>query len=126
MRVDFYTKCLLTIIAACVIWLTFKDTVPVVHAQADSNNMVHVIIEQNKAVSEVRIRGTEGVIPVGLEGTKQSTTGSWNYEQPIPISAYTPLPVGLQGTRFEVKKQEWDYSQPILVQEVEAKAQPHP
>ncbi len=77
--------------------------------------MVHVIIEENKAISYVRIKGTEGVIPVGLLGPREGVSGSWDYGQPVPIAAYTPLPVGIDGTKFDSSKKSWDFSQPVLV-----------
>ena len=119
MRMDLYTKIVLTIIAICLVRLSVGNSLPVVHAQADSNGIVHVAIEENHAVSEVRIRGIEGVMPVGLVGTSQDA-GGWNYDQSIPIAAYKPLPVGLDGTKFNVSKGTWDFSQPIFVRAVEA------
>jgi hypothetical protein len=118
MRVDLYTKLVLTVIAMCLVRMSLQTSLPVVHAQADSNGIVHVAIEENRAISEVRIRGVDGVLPVGLMGTSQGPGGAWSYETSVPIAAYKPLPVGLEGTSFDAKKKSWDYSQAISVQSI--------
>ena len=46
MRVDLYTKTVLTVIAACLIWLCVRNTAvaPVAHAQGDASGAYHHVV----------------------------------------------------------------------------------
>lgn len=50
MKVDFYTKAVLTVIAVCLVWMCINGVTPVASAQADRTEPAPVILVDPKGV----------------------------------------------------------------------------
>lgn len=80
MKIDLYTKVVLTIIALCLIWVCVKDISFSRTASAQSTQPVSIV------------GITQGlIIPVGISGIDQYPSTPW---EPLPVSVtQNPLPV---------------------------------
>lgn len=78
MRVDGYTKAILTIIALCLVWMCIRGT----------------------AVTPLSAQGPQEVVLVGVRGARTilavRPTGDW-YEAALPVDAPRPLPTRVVG-----------------------------
>lgn len=86
MRIDLYTKTVLTVIAFCLVYLCC--TKPPKKVQADSITPVNIVGVNGHPLNT---DSNYGVLPVGLQGTTLSCTGgagfyscSWQYA-PIAV-----------------------------------------
>lgn len=89
MKIDLYTKIVLTIIASCLTFLCFsKSPRPV---QAQPQIQTHVIIDG--------VNTSTGALAVGLIGTdlKVTSTGignpliyHWEWDTPVPVRVVSP------------------------------------
>jgi hypothetical protein len=89
MRVDAYTKIVLTIIAACLVWMCVSGAVVApVSAQRPQREPQEVVLIGSRApVAVVTAPRTSLVVRPGAE---------W-YEDPLPVDAPRPLPTKLTG-----------------------------
>lgn len=80
MKIDLYTKVVLTIIALCLVWVCVKDVSVTQTASAQGTQPVSIV-------------GITGglIIPVGISGIEQYPSAPWD---PLPVSeTKNPLPV---------------------------------
>ncbi len=84
MRIDTYTKVVLTIIAGCLVWLCVAGA-PVMSVSAQGLRPTSGAVE----VVLVGVRGERTVVPV-------RPTGDW-YQAPLPVEAPRGIPARLVG-----------------------------
>ncbi len=93
MRVDTYTKAVLTVIAACLVWLCIGQRAMPVSADAPQEVIV------------VGVRGTVPVVTAPRTSLMVRPTGDW-YENGLPIVSSNPLPIRITGVEKGAAK--WD------------------
>ncbi len=109
MRVDAYTKAVLTVIAACLVWLCVTGAVLTpVSAQA-TRQPQEVIIAGSREPLETTLVGTRAPIPVMTPARTSLTVrpGSEWYQEPILVDAPRPLPTRLTGVE-RAASGRWD------------------
>jgi hypothetical protein len=99
MRTDAYTKAVLTVIAACLVWLCLNTLTPTAAAQVDPNRPLNVVIVDDRGqplntAQGLRVSlGTPVVIsqtaPVPVALTAIERRGTW---QPIQVDVLRPPP----------------------------------
>ena len=101
MKIDLYTKTILTVIAACLIWISLTRATPVALAQTPRLQPTPVIlVDQNGAPLEsVRVSLTAQPLPVVVTNT-----------QPIQVSSNSTFGVAVRSIE---RTGRWD---PIQVQ----------
>ena len=86
MKTDAYTKVVLTIIAACLVWICLNNVTPVTQAQAKPSEPMPVVLVDAKGIP---IYGIEG-LRVNL-GVKTMPVVVANL--PLPVHARQPIQV---------------------------------
>jgi hypothetical protein len=86
MRIDLYTKSVLSIIAACLVWLCFGALTPTASAQASAQRVV--VAGWDRPIQVVVVDGN-GTPLIGNQGLRVNFGA-----QPVPVSfGAQPLPV---------------------------------
>lgn len=100
MRVDAYTKVILTIIAACLVWmcLTGALTTPVAAQRSEREPQEMVLVGSRVPVPVVTAPRTSLVVRPGPE---------W-YEATLPVDAPRSLPTRLTGVERQPGSGRWD------------------
>ncbi len=88
MRVDTYTKAVLTVIAACLVWMCVSGAI-----------LTPVAAQAPRAPQEVMVVGTR--VPVAVVTAPRTSlavrpSAEW-YQEPLPVDAARPLPTTLNG-----------------------------
>jgi hypothetical protein len=99
MRVDAYTKAVLTIIAACLLWMCVAGTVLTPVAAQAQREPQEVIIVGSRTPQDVTLVGSRTPIPV-MTPPKTSLMvrpGAEWYQEPILVDAPRPLLTKLAG-----------------------------
>lgn len=63
MKVDFYTKAVLTVIASCLVYFVVRDAVPIKEAHAQSGSVVDVNIVK---IDGIPVRYSSSALPVKI------------------------------------------------------------
>jgi|SoiMethySBSTD1v2_1073268.scaffolds.fasta_scaffold686804_2 hypothetical protein len=101
MRVDAYTKAVLTVIAACLVWICLNGVTPVMQAQAARPDPTHVILVDAKGnpiytseglrvnlnVRTLPVEVTNPDLPVSVRSLQR--TGAWDA---IPVQVLREPP----------------------------------
>jgi hypothetical protein len=88
--VDRYTKAVLTVIAASLVWIAMRDLFAVPRAYAQARGQIG-------AVTDVRIVGYTAAVPLPVDVqfvANQLAVGAAMY---APVSSSNPLPVAARG-----------------------------
>jgi len=88
MKIDTYTKIVLSVIAVCLVWICVMNTIPSVRAEVDSNKTT------NEGLPYVIIAGTVGNIPVDVKNIEHLGT------VPVEVQNIIGIPVRVDGTVF--------------------------
>jgi hypothetical protein len=99
MRVDAYTKVVLTIIAACLVWMCLSGAVVTpVTAQRPQEPQEVVLIGSRTPVAVISAPRTSLVVRPGAE---------W-YQDALPVDAPRPLATRLTGIEHQAGAGRWD------------------
>jgi hypothetical protein len=98
MRVDNYTRAVLTVIALCLIYLCARETAPPALAQAGATRVVITGVDFERG-------GTPGVLPVGVVGEMRMAGQTFTALpiQPVrmraaePLEIYAPRPIKVEA-----------------------------
>jgi hypothetical protein len=86
MKIDLYTKSVLSVIAACLVWLCFGALTPTASAQANAQKVI--VAGWDRPIQVVLVDGN-GMPLVGNQGLRVNFGA-----QPVPVSfGAQPLPV---------------------------------
>jgi hypothetical protein len=105
MKPDAYTKAVLTVIAAALVWIGFNYATPATAAQANPDSPLHVIIVDNSGRSLIQSDGLRVNLgnqpwpvvinqPVPVTLTAIDRRGAW---QPIPVDVLKTPPTSMPG-----------------------------
>jgi hypothetical protein len=100
MKVDFYTKTVLTVIAACLVWICVNDVMPVASAQIQQPLPARVMLVDEKGAPLATALGlpvtvTNQTLPVTINQTVPvaitsiERRGPW---QPVVVDVLRPPP----------------------------------
>jgi hypothetical protein len=99
MKLDLYTKIILTIIAGCLVWICVKDIAfsnPVHAQQVQRVFITGYNSELNSLGFPVRITRSEGSLSVLVTGIARGKTNYEPFEllpwQPLPVMSVSPTP----------------------------------
>jgi hypothetical protein len=107
MRVDNYTRAVLTVIALCLVYLCARDTAPSVRAQEAPTRVVitGVALEHG---------ATRNILPVGVVGELRAAGEGFTAVPMLPIQVRVPQPVEIRSER----PLKIEAEQPLLVRAV--------
>jgi hypothetical protein len=104
MKTDLYTRTILTVIAACLVWLCVNSLTPSALAQADVQKVMLVDTRGLPVIGALGLRvnfgdvavpvsvATEKNIPVVIRGIERTGTVPW---QPIPVDVLKAVPTSM-------------------------------
>lgn len=94
MRVDLYTKIVLTTIACCLVWLCVRDVafITPAHAQMHSQSVFIAGVAQNVALPVQPALGTTFPVNIASIGRGYTNAGHPLNWQPLPVVSVTPTP----------------------------------
>jgi hypothetical protein len=106
MKVDLYTKVVLSVIAACLVWLCLNGITPIASAQAGPNRPMPVLIVDERGVplanaQGLRVNVGNQAVPVVIGNqtlpvvlTSIERRGTW---QPIQVDVTKTPPTAMPG-----------------------------
>jgi hypothetical protein len=83
MKADLYLKCVLTVIASCLLWLCVNGATPSVSAQGKPAGPMRVIIVDDRNVPLSTVQGLH--VNVGLQTVPVSIAGPIDVRQPVEV-----------------------------------------